>query len=105
MDARSPQAQQRVDGLRRRLRPHLPRLKSEYGVTALELFGSSVRGEAGPESDIDILVEFEAPPTLFRFIDLEHELSELLQARVDLVMKDALKPAIGKRILAEAVPV
>jgi predicted nucleotidyltransferase len=91
--------------LLRRLRAELPRLKREYGVRSLELFGSSVRGEARPDSDVDILVQFESPPTLFKFIDLEHELSELIEARVDLVMKDALKPAIGERILSDAVPV
>ena len=97
--------QERLDDLLRRLRADLPRLAKDYGVRSLELFGSSVRGEAGAESDVDILVEFESTPTLFRFIDLECELSELLQARVDLVMKDALKPTIGERILADAVPV
>ena len=97
--------QERLDDLLRRLRADLPRLAKDYGVRSLELFGSSVRGEAGVESDVDILVEFESTPTLFRFIDLECELSELLQARVDLVMKDALKPTIGERILADAVPV
>jgi predicted nucleotidyltransferase len=105
MDSPVPKPLRRVDELRRRLRAELPRLKEAYGVTSFALFGSSVRGEAGAESDVDILVEFETPPTLFRFIDLECELSNLLQARVDLVMKDALKPALSRRILAEAVAV
>ena len=52
-----------------------------------------------------MLVEFYETPGLLRFIAMENYLSDLLGVKVDLVMKDALKPAIGKRILAEVVPV
>lgn len=87
------------------LRAHLPELRETYGVRSLGLFGSSVRGEARKGSDLDLLVEFDQAPSLFEFVRLERHLTALLGAKVDLVMKTALKPAIGARILDEVVPV
>ena len=87
--------------LRSLLRQHLPLLQERYGVASLGLFGSYVRREAGPESDLDILVRFRQTPGLLRFIELENFLSDLLGVRVDLVMAEALKPHIGQRVLAE----
>ncbi|MHB1134119.1 MAG: nucleotidyltransferase family protein [Chloroflexota bacterium] len=92
------------EALVQRLRALLPVLRSR-GVRQLWLFGSRVRGEAMPDSDLDVLVEFEAPPSLIRFVELEYYISEQLGVKVDLVMRTALKPAIGRRILAEAVAV
>ena len=66
---------------------------------------SSVRGEQRKRSDLDVLVEFDRVPSLFEFIRLERYLSELLKIKVDLVVKSALKPAIGRHILEEAQPV
>ena len=80
-------------------------MQRRYGVRSLGLFGSVVRGEERSTSDIDILVEFDRAPTFFQFIALEDELSRPLGAKVDLVMKSALKPRIGERILAELLPV
>lgn len=86
------------------LRKRLPELRERYAVRSLALFGSYVRGEARKGSDLDLLVEFERAPSLFRFVEMELYLSDLLGVKVDLVMKDALKPAIGRRILSEALP-
>lgn len=85
----------------RRLRACLPELRERYGVTSLGVFGSYVRQEQTSKSDLDILVAFAEAPTFFQFIDLEDELSRLLDKKVDLVMKSALKPRIGERILSE----
>ena len=85
------------------LRAHLPELQHRYGVKSLGIFGSVVRGEQGERSDLDILVEFTSPPTFFQFIEIEDYLSQLLGVRVDLVMKSALKPRIGERVLSEVV--
>lgn len=52
-----------------------------------------------------MLVEFERAPTLFQFVRLERHLATILGVKVDLVMKTALKPEIGERILAEVVTV
>ncbi|AKB61957.1 nucleotidyltransferase [Methanosarcina mazei SarPi] len=83
------------------LRQHLPELKEKYSVNYLGVFGSYIRGEQTEDSDLDILVQFDKKPGLFKYIELEDHLSELLGVKVDLVMKSALKPNIGKRILSE----
>jgi predicted nucleotidyltransferase len=74
-----------------------------YGVHSLGVFGSYVRGEAKPNSDLDVLVEYSTPPTLFEYIRLQNELSDRLGVKVDLVMKSALKPVLGARILEEVI--
>lgn len=91
-----------LEEIRANLRAVLPLLREKYRVQSLELFGSYVRGEAGEGSDLDLLVTFEVPPTLFQFIALEQFLSETLGVKVDLVMKDSLKPELRDSILAEA---
>jgi predicted nucleotidyltransferase len=87
------------------LRQQTPMLSERYCVEKLEVFGSYVRAEQKKTSDLDILVTFRETPGLLAFIALENYLSDLLGVKVDLVMKDSLKPAIGKNILREAVPV
>ena len=64
-----------------------------------------MKGEATEESDLDILIEFEDSISLLKFNKLENYLSEFLEVRVDLVMKDALKPRIGKHILEEVATI
>jgi predicted nucleotidyltransferase len=78
-------------------------LMQKYHVKEIGIFGSYVRGDQKRKSDIDILVEFEEVPGLFKFIELEDYLTEILGIKTDLVMKDALKPYIGKRILDEVI--
>lgn len=87
------------------LRKYLPTLREDYKVLSLGIFGSTVKGGRRKNSDLDLLIEFDRPPSLFEFIELEHRLSDLLKVKVDLVMKDSLKPRIGRRILDEVVPV
>jgi predicted nucleotidyltransferase len=88
-----------------KLRALKPLLHKEYGVRTIGVFGSFVRGEETPESDLDVLVEFERPIGLIKFVDLKLRLSEALGVEVDLVMKSALKPRIGERILQEVLMV
>ena len=87
-----------LDVIIHRLRDDLPRFKREYAVRSLGIFGSYIHGRQRKGSDIDILVDFDEVPSMFRFLDFERELSRLLGVSVDLVQKEALKPAIGKRI-------
>ena len=87
------------------LRAELPELQRRYHVGSLGVFGSAVRREERSGSDIDILVEFKRAPTFFQFVALEDDLTQLLGAKVDLVMRSALKPRIGERILSEVVTV
>ncbi|HSQ48387.1 MAG TPA: nucleotidyltransferase family protein [Candidatus Deferrimicrobiaceae bacterium] len=82
-----------------------PKLKEQYKVKTIGVFGSYVRGEENKKSDVDVLVEFEEPIGLFEFMDLEMYLSILLGVKVDLVSKKALKTYIGKRVLEEVVMV
>jgi len=87
------------------LRQQIPTLAERYSVETLEVFGSYVRSEQNKDSDLDILVTFKEAPSLLTFIAIENYLSDLLGVKVDLVMKDSLKPKIGQRILREAIPV
>lgn len=80
-------------------------LAERYNVEKLEVFGSYVRDEQNKDSDLDILVTFKEAPSLLTFIAIENYLSDLLKVKVDLVMKDSLKPKIGQQILREAIPV
>lgn len=89
----------------RTLRQELPRLQAKHGVAALSVFGSCARGAVEPGSDLDLLVEFTRAPGFFEFVALEDELSAMLGVKVDLVMKSALRPAIGRRVLREALAV
>ena len=76
-------------------------MESRYGVRRVGLFGSYVKGRQRKKSDIDVLVAFNRDIDLFDFLDLREYLEARLHAKVDLVMESALRPAIGKRILAE----
>jgi predicted nucleotidyltransferase len=79
-----------------------PEMEIRFGVQKLGLFGSSVREQQRKKSDIDVLVTFSRDIDLFDFLDLREYLKNKLNAKVDLVMASALKPSIGKHILAEA---
>jgi predicted nucleotidyltransferase len=76
------------------------------GVASLALFGSLARDEADDRSDVDLLVAFDRPVGLFQFFRVQHYLEELLGvAKVDLVQRTALHPALRDRILEEAIDV
>ena len=87
------------------LRQQIPMLTERYHVEKLEVFGSYVRSEQKKDSDLDILVTFKEDPSLLTYIAIENYLSDVLGIKVDLVMKDSLKPKIGQQILREAIPV
>ena len=94
-----------LEEIRGALRDLLPMLRAKYQVSSLAVFGSYVQHAAGESSDVDLLVSFEDPPGLLRFVELENLLSERLGVKVDLVVREALKPRIGRRVVAEALPV
>lgn len=87
------------------LRLALPDLRTQWPIKSLALFGSRVRDDATPASDLDVLVTFERPVPLSSFLALERRLSLITGLRVDLVSSAALKPYIGERVRAEAVSV
>jgi len=78
-----------------------PFLKEKYKVKEIGVFGSYIKETQNKKSDLDILVEFKEVPDLFTYIEIEEFLSRQLNMKVDLVMKSALKPYIGKFILQE----
>lgn len=92
-----------IDEIKTKINANRKILETRFKVKTIGVFGSYVRGEQKKRSDIDILVEFRGSMGLIGLIGLEQYLSELLGIKVDLVTKGALKPYIGKRILAEVV--
>ena len=67
------------------------------------MFGSYARGEQTVQSDIDLLVDYEQAPTLFKLVELRTNLSQILEMKVDIVTKQGLKPRIRDRILAGVI--
>jgi len=72
------------------------------GVRTLALFGSVARNKATSKSDVDVLIDFDSKKGLFVFMDIKNYLENLLSCKVDLVTKNALHPALKKRVLQEA---
>ena len=92
-----------IDELKRIIASHMDTLRNEYHVNEIGIFGSYIRGEQKAGSDIDILVDFSQPVGLFAFIGLEEYLHDILNAKVDLVLKDGIKPLLKENILHEVV--
>jgi predicted nucleotidyltransferase len=94
------------DEVMRKLRRELGHLREQYGVESLALFGSVARDEAGPESDVDVLVEFHRPVTLFDLVAVQQYLERCLGVkRVDLVPRDSVYPPFHSAIVEDAVDV
>ena len=74
-----------------------------FGVKSLALFGSVARNEATPDSDVDLLVEFDRPVGLFTFVRLKRYLETILGCSVDLGTPDSLKPYLREPVLREAI--
>ena len=87
------------------LRRFLPAVRRDFGVRPIALFGSTARGEARPDSDLDLLVEFAVGPTFDSFMGLKFFLEDNLGRKVDLVTPDSLKPRMRPVIEREAVDV
>ena len=85
------------------LKSYLESLKLKYQVKSLGVFGSFVRGEATANSDLDLLVEFKGDVTFDNYMDLKFLLEDLFKRKIDLVIKEDIKPQIRERILEETV--
>lgn len=96
-----------LDEIKHILQAQKPYLAEQYGVTEIGVFGSYVRGEQRPGSDIDVLVELERPPriSLLGLVELQYYLSDLLGVEVDVAIKKNLRKRTGARILSEVVTV
>lgn len=93
-----------TDDLLHRYREDILRLAQKHGARNVRLFGSVARGDAGPESDMDFLVDMEPGRTLFDLIHLQMDLEELLGRPVDLAEPDGVYWYIREQVLAEAQP-
>lgn len=89
----------------KRLRSLKPQLAERFGVSAIFVFGSHVRGDAGPDSDLDLIVEFaaDARPTLFSLARLDRTLESALGVRVDVIPRGSLNPRLEPYIRTEQV--
>lgn len=89
------------EDLRQELAELKPLLVETYPINELGIFGSYARGEHHAGSDLDVLVAFDEPVTLFDLVRLENELTDRLGVDVDLVTRESLKPRVGERVASE----
>lgn len=80
-------------------------IAKKYGVISIKLFGSSIRNEDTPSSDIDLFVDFEDNSSLFDLIGFKNELEELLGKSVDVVTVKGVHPLIKEQIETEALKI
>jgi predicted nucleotidyltransferase len=90
------------DDIQRRLKDHREELTAS-GVKSLAVFGSVARGKAKAGSDLDLLVDFDAPATFDQYMTLKFFLEDLFQCRIDLVTRKALKPRMRAHVEKEAI--
>lgn len=91
--------------LRRVARRRLRDLARRHAIRRLSLFGSAVRRDFRPDSDVDVLVDYARPPSLREVIELELELERLFDRDVDVVRESELSPPVRTRVVSEAVPI
>jgi len=89
--------------IKKLLKNHQAELKEKYNVKELGVFGSCAKGSMSPTSDIDIVVDFHELPDLFSFLELERYLESVLQERIDLIERTAIRPQLKDIILKEVV--
>lgn len=93
-----------IEKLLREKRREILEIAAQRGATNVRVFGSVARGNADPQSDLDILVDMAPGRSLMDLGGLWWELNELLHIKVDVVTEKGLRPRIRERILKEAVP-
>lgn len=94
-----------VTQLKEKLSLLMPALEEKYHVESLEIFGSYARGEQSQSSDLDLLITFSQPYSLWELLDVKEFLSKKLHLTVDLVPKDSIKAMLKEQIIQEAIPV
>ena len=100
---KNKEPQSRLEEIEMALKELKPSLESRFKVKELGIFGSYLGGKQRKGSDLDLLVEFGEPVSLFDFIGLRDFLEDTLGVKVDLVMRDTLKPGIKDRVMKEAL--
>ena len=92
-----------LDQILKELKIILPAIKDNYFVDSIEVFGSYAMNKQSNKSDVDLLVTFTKTPGLLKYIELENFISDKLNLKVDLVMKDSIKPALKNYIFPQAI--
>jgi uncharacterized protein len=87
------------------LKDHGPALVERFGVVRLALFGSTARGTAGADSDVDVLVAFDGPATSERYFGVQFYLEDLLGCEIDLVSERAFRPQFRPYVERDAIPI
>lgn len=95
----------RRDDLLSFLQAHRDEMARRFGVRSLSLFGSAARGEAGPGSDIDLLVDFDGPASAERYFGLQFYLEDGLGGPIDLVTEKALRKELRPYVERDAIRV
>ncbi|MGH7480320.1 MAG: nucleotidyltransferase family protein [Candidatus Methylomirabilales bacterium] len=93
-----------VAELRKTRRDEILRIAAKHGARNVRVFGSAARGEAGPASDIDFLVEMEEGRSLLDLVGFWQDLEALLGRKVDVLTDGGISPYLRDRIYAEAIP-
>lgn len=86
-------------------RPEILRIAATHHAAVVRVFGSVARGDAGPDSDVDLVVRFLPGATLFHHAAMIRELEAVLGCKVDVVSERGLRDAVRERVLREAAPV
>jgi len=84
-------------------RKEILRIAAAHGARNIRLFGSVSRGEAGPKSDVDILIKLDPGRSLLDIIAIKQDLEDLMGCEVDVVTEDSISPYIREQVLKEAV--
>ena len=94
-----------IDKIIEKLKQLKPEIEKRYKIAEIGVFGSYVRDEQTENSDLDVLVSFseDSSMSLLKFCSFENWLSDVMEKKVDLVMKNSLKSRIGKQILSEVI--
>lgn len=85
------------------IRKKIIEILKKHRAKKISIFGSYIRGDAKPESDLDVIVEFNEPKGLIKFVGIENELSEILGIKVDLLTESAISLYLINDIKKEAI--
>lgn len=93
-----------MDSVVREHREEILAVATRHGARSIRLFGSLARGEARPDSDVDLLIELEPGRSLLDLIAIKQDLEDILDRSVDVLTERSLSPYLRDRVLADAVP-